>query len=73
MTQKEKKILWNRILSCGHERATNLNFIAKVYDKPKIGDKCFCRECCNDVKIVRIEECSNTEVKELKSIMKEKR
>ncbi len=51
-----KKILWIRKLSCGHERPTNIAFMVGKYDKPKVGDDCYCRECCNEVKIIGVEE-----------------
>lgn len=49
-----KKILWIRELSCGHERATNVAFACKKYNKPKIGEECYCRECWKSVKIIGI-------------------
>ncbi len=49
-----KEKLWIRELSCGHERPTNIAYICGKYKKPKVGDKCFCRECCNDVKIIGV-------------------
>ncbi len=64
-----KKILWNRKLSCGHERLTNTAFMCKNYKKPKVGANCYCRECCNEVKIVGVEEVDKEEVKELKELL----
>jgi len=49
-----KEILWIRKLSCGHERATNIAFMSKNYEKPKIGDECYCRECWKPVKIIGV-------------------
>jgi len=49
-----KEILWIRNLSCGHERATNIAFMSKNYEKPKIGNECYCRECWNLVKIIEV-------------------
>ena len=51
-----KKILWNRKLSCGHNRTTDIAYMMKNYDKPGIGDKCFCRECNQTVKIIEVKE-----------------
>ncbi len=49
-----KKILWNRKLSCGHERQTNVAFECTEDGgkKPLEGDDCYCRECFAYVKIV---------------------
>lgn len=49
-----EKILWIRELSCGHNRPTNIAFISGIYKKPKVGDECYCRECYNVVKIVKV-------------------
>ena len=49
-----KKILWIRELSCGHERPTNIAFVMKKYDKPEVGESCYCRECYSDVEIVGV-------------------
>jgi len=51
-----KKILWIRELSCGHERPTNIAFMCKKYDKPKIGEKCYCRQCCKEVGIIGVKD-----------------
>ena len=51
-----KKILWNRKLACGHNRTTDIAYIMKKYDKPKIGDMCTCRICMKDFKIIGVEE-----------------
>jgi hypothetical protein len=58
-----KKILWIRRLSCEHERPTNVNYMMKKYDKPKIGDECFCRECNSNVKIIDVYEADKKELK----------
>lgn len=50
-----KKVLWIRKLSCGHERATNIAYMYKKYNKPKIGEECYCRECWKPVKVIGIE------------------
>ena len=52
--KSKEKILWLRELSCGHTRPTNLAFMVEVYDKPKVGDDCFCRECNQEVEIIRV-------------------
>jgi hypothetical protein len=70
MESETKKQLWIRELSCGHERPTNLFFIAKNYEKPKVGDFCFCRECCETAKIIRVKKADKESIKELKDIMK---
>ena len=66
----KKQILWIRKLSCGHERATSLAFISKIYVKPNIGDNAYCRECCQEVKITDVYEADKQIVSELKSLMK---
>lgn len=53
---RKKKRLWIRKLFCGHERPTNIAFMVKKYDKPKVGENCYCRECLKEVKIVAVEE-----------------
>ena len=53
--KKERKY-WLRKLSCGHSRPTNLAFMVKDYTKPKVGEECYCRSCCNQAKIVGVEE-----------------
>ncbi len=63
-----KKKLWMRKLSCGHERPTNIAFIIGKYKKPKVGDNCYCRECCNDVKIVGVVESPEEEKEYLEEI-----
>lgn len=35
----------------------------KKYDKPKIGDECFCRECNSNVKIIDVYEADKKELK----------
>lgn len=49
----EEKI-WRRKLECGHYRDTCLSFFMKCYNKPKIGNNCFCRECIRDVKVIKV-------------------
>ena len=66
-----KKTLWIRELSCGHERPTNLAFMCKNYDKPKVNDNCYCRECSRDVKIIGVEKAKDSDMKELEEILKE--
>lgn len=51
-----KKILWLRELSCGHSRPMDIAFISGNYTKPKIGDMCYCRDCCKDVKVIGVKE-----------------
>jgi len=51
-----EKILWIRKLSCGHERPTNIAFMYNKFEKPKVGDDCYCRECCADVKITGVKK-----------------
>ena len=51
-----KKILWIRELSCGHERPTNIAFMCGKYEKPKISEGCFCRQCNENVDIIKIKE-----------------
>lgn len=60
----EKKY-WNRILSCGHNRFTNIAFISRKYDKPKIGDSCYCRTCFNEVEIIDVKEASKKDYEEI--------
>ncbi len=49
-----KTKLWNRKLSCGHNRMTNIAYICGKSDKPKVGDECYCRECCGITKIIGV-------------------
>ena len=65
-----KKILWIRELSCGHERPTNIAFICNKYEKPKISDGCFCRECNENVDILKIREADDKLKEELREIIK---
>ncbi len=65
------KKLWIRKLSCGHERATNISFILEIYDKPKMGDKAYCRECCKEVEIIGVEEEKNIDLEFLDKMASE--
>lgn len=56
LNRVKKKKLWIRRLSCGHIRLTNIAFISGIYDKPKIRDKAYCRECWKEVEIIGVEE-----------------
>ena len=51
-----KPIIWIRELDCDHERTTHLLFMMNKYDKPKIGEICFCRECNEQSRVVSIKE-----------------
>lgn len=62
----QKPILWLRKLACGHSRPTNVSFSLKNYEKPKVGDMCYCRECCRDSEILIVEECKEQDENELK-------
>lgn len=64
MKKEIKEILWIRKLSCGHERPTNISFINGIYVKPQINEDCYCRECCEDVKIIGVKKYSQMEVKD---------
>lgn len=64
----DKEKLWLRNLSCGHSRRTDLAFIAGDYEKPIVGDDCFCRECCRDTTIVSVSEV--TDKKEIVELLK---
>lgn len=57
-----KKKLWIRELNCGHNRPTNIAYMMGKYNKPKVGDWCFCRECCNNSKITKVYECEDKEI-----------
>ena len=63
MERKKEKKLWVRKLSCNHERATDISYAMKDYTKPKVGDSCYCRECCKDVKIIKVIESKSKEKK----------
>jgi len=54
-----KQKLWNRKLSCGHERMTGIAFVCDNYEKPKVGSWCFCRECMKDMKIIEVVEATD--------------
>jgi len=60
-----KKRYWDRELSCGHTRLTNLPFIAKDYTKPKVGEECYCRQCFLNVTITGVKEATQQEYKEV--------
>jgi len=49
-----KPLLWIRKLSCGHERATNIAYMCKNYEKPKVGGEAYCRQCCENVTILEV-------------------
>ena len=66
-----KKKLWIRKLSCGHERYTNIAFMMGNYEKPKIGDSCYCRECWKKVKIISVREADKKQTKELQELNSE--
>ena len=51
-----KKRLWARKLSCGHTRHTDIAYMMKKYDKPKVGESCFCRICNNNMIIEDVYE-----------------
>ncbi|MEK6882623.1 MAG: hypothetical protein AABY22_23580 [Nanoarchaeota archaeon] len=51
-----KKIFWNRKLSCGHSRTTDINYAMQIYTKPELGNSCYCRICLKDVKIIGVEK-----------------
>ena len=57
-----KKKMWNRKLECGHDRLTEIGFLCELYDKPKISDICFCRECNKEVKIIGVEEVKDEKI-----------
>lgn len=54
MKKESEKILWIRDLSCGHERPTNVAYLSGNYEKPKVGDNAYCRECFKNVKIIKV-------------------
>ena len=66
-----KKTLWIRELSCGHDRPTNISFIFENYEKPKVGDMCYCRECLEEFKIEGVKKASNEDIKELEEMQEE--
>jgi|GEM_PF-5128197 len=52
----EDKVLWLRVLECGHTRPTNLAYLSGNYEKPKVGSSCYCRECCEETTIIKVEQ-----------------
>jgi len=56
-----KPTLWIRELDCGHERPTNIAFMCKKYNKPIIGDLCYCRQCCKEVRITKVKKANYEE------------
>ncbi len=56
LKKKRSEILWNRILSCGHSRQTDIAYTLGNYDKPKIGQECSCRICMFDCEIIKVEK-----------------
>lgn len=59
-----KAKLWTRELSCRHQRDTSLAFMMGNYEKPKVGDGCYCRVCFENVKVVGVKESYDKEEKE---------
>jgi hypothetical protein len=59
-TKKPK--LWIRKLDCGHSRYTTIRYLIEEYSKPKIGEKCYCRECFKYSKVIGVEEVKNEEI-----------
>lgn len=60
--------LYNRELSCGHNRLTYIAFLCKNYERPEVGDKCYCRECNEESDIIKVTQESDEDVKrELKN------
>ena len=58
----EEKILWIRELSCGHERPTNLAFMIGKFEKPIVGNECYCRICMDNVKITGVHNSSHNKL-----------
>ena len=59
MKNEDLRKLWDRKLSCGHTRPTNLAFFSGNYTEPEIGEECYCRECMTQEIVVGVEECLN--------------
>ena len=51
-----KQIKWERTLSCGHKRDTDISFALEIYDEPVVGEECYCRECHKIVTIKSVKE-----------------
>jgi len=68
--KKVKPILWVRELACGHERDTDVAYAFGDYKKPKIGSYAYCRECCKDMKIIRV-KMTETVMQMLERMIKE--
>ncbi|KKL52744.1 hypothetical protein LCGC14_2282400 [marine sediment metagenome] len=66
-----EKTLWIRKLSCGHERPTNIAFMCKKYDKPKVKENCFCRQCNEEVEIISVKKAKDLDKKQLEEVLKE--
>ncbi len=62
------KVLWIRKLSCGHERPTNLAYMSGIYKRPRKGQNCFCRECCQNVDIISVKKASGELTKVVQEI-----
>ena len=58
--------LWIRDLSCGHSRQTNIAFISKNYNRPKVGDNAYCRECFKEVKIIKVRQANKENIRDFK-------
>ncbi len=65
-----EKILWIRELSCGHERTTEINYILKNYNKPKINSICYCVCCKKNRKVVGIKKLEPPEISIIHKIIK---
>ncbi len=67
----ESKGFYNRILDCAHTRWTNLGYVFWAGEKPKVGDECFCRICCEDRKVVAVLEGDEEDYEHIKLWAKE--
>ena len=51
----DEVVLWERVLSCGHSRSTDVSYALGVSDEPCIGDTCYCRICHKNSEIIDVE------------------
>ena len=56
IVERAEKKLWQRKLSCGHTRDTDIAYMFGKYHKPKRNKKCYCIECEKEVIVVGVEE-----------------
>lgn len=65
--KRRKPQVWIRHLSCGHTRWTGLLALIGNYDKPEIGEECYCRECFAESTVLKVSKGTNKDMDCVKS------